>query len=407
MGQPGTGSAGAGWGPLRGGLPLLAWRHAWHHRGRTLLLVGCLAVPIFLPLASAGFVQRYEQDLSGRAEATPLVAGARGSRFDLCLGALHFRRSGLSPIPHAEASALQASGDGLAIPLHFELRARGLPLVGTSPEYLELRALAPERGRSFLRIGECVLGSSAAIELGLAPGDTLFTDQEELYDISRPPALAMRVVGVLAPAGTPDDEAVFTDLKTTWIAAGFGHGHQEVADGSLDESLVLGRSESTLAVSPAVMEYEEVTAENAEDFHFHGELDGLPLSAVLFVPRSAKSATLARSRVGRSPGHQMIVPAEIVEELLSLVLRVKSLLDGFLALLGAATLLLLGLVLLLSARLRRAEMRTLERIGAPPKVALQLYGLEFAVVLLLAALLGLAATGITLELITDPARILT
>ena len=72
--------------------------------------------------------------------------------------------------------------------------------------------------------------------------------------------------------------------------------------------------------------------------HFHGELDGLPLSAVLFVPRSAKSATLARSRVGRSPGHQMIVPAEIVEELLSLVLRVKSLLDGFLALLGAATL---------------------------------------------------------------------
>ena len=128
------------------------------------------------------------------------------------------------------------------------------------------------------------------------------------------------------------------------------------------------------------------------------------LRATLVDNARALMRTRDEARMLARLSHPHIVK---VEELLSLVLRVKSLLDGFLALLGAATLLLLGLVLLLSARLRRAEMRTLERIGAPPKVALQLYGLEFAVVLLLAALLGLAATGITLELITDPARILT
>ena len=38
----------------------------------------------------------------------------------------------------------------------------------------------------------------------------------------------MKVVGVLSPVATPDDEAVFVDVKTAWVIAGLAHGHDDV-----------------------------------------------------------------------------------------------------------------------------------------------------------------------------------
>ena len=36
------------------------------------------------------------------------------------------------------------------------------------------------------------------------------------------------MVGILAPTSTPDDEAVFVDIKTAWVISGIGHGHEDV-----------------------------------------------------------------------------------------------------------------------------------------------------------------------------------
>ena len=35
--------------------------------------------------------------------------------------------------------------------------------------------------------------------------------------------------GVLEPTGTADDRVIFVDLKTSWIMAGHGHGHQDLS----------------------------------------------------------------------------------------------------------------------------------------------------------------------------------
>jgi len=371
------------------GLLLLSWRRLRHDRLRTAVLVLCLAVPIFLPLATARIASGYERELVARAASTPLIAGAKGSRFDLVLGALYFRRQDLPPIPWSELLALSAAGEGTCIPLHARFTAQGFPLVGTSPEYYELRGLRAAAGTAPILLGDAALGAQAARALGLGPGDALFSDPRELYDISRPAALKLRVAGVLAPSGTADDEAVFVDVKTAWILEGLMHGHDPAEE--VDASLVLGRTQGGVALSGALIEYNEVTPENLAGFHMHATPEELPLSAVLVVPRDEKERSLVKARVNASAQWQAASPSAVVDELLGFVFRIRALLDACASVLAASTLAMTALVLLLSARLRAPEMRTLERLGAARGTVLLLYTLEMALISAASVALALSA----------------
>jgi len=375
-----------------GGVWYLSLQHALHRRGQTGILVACLGVTLFLPAAADVLLARYERDLRARAAGTPLVLGSRGNRFDLTLAALYFRASELEPVPTAELARIRDAGLGVAVPIHARFTARGHPVVGTSPEYFELRGLAARDGALPLFVGEAALGANVARKLGLGPGEALFSDQKELYDISKPPALKMRVCGVLAEAGTPDDDAVFVDVKTAWILEGLAHGHGDVTK-EVDESLVLGRTDDSVTVSLALIEYNEVTPENAASFHVHTGPGALPLTAILVFPPDDKARTVLKARVNAEHEYQMLVPSEVIADLLAFVFRIKSLFDTVTAVLAVTTLALTTLVVLLSMRLRRAEMRTLDRIGASRFTVAKLYATEIALVLVGSALLAGAGVG--------------
>ena len=361
------------------GVWLLAVRHAQRNRVATVVLTLCLAVTLVLPGASQVVVSRFRSELTRRADATPLVAGTRGSKLDLAISAMFFRESDLPTIPVSELTAIREAGMGVAVGMSTRFTARGRPLVGTGAEYFERRGLAAVRGSLPLVIGDVVLGADVADELGLGPGDTLYSDQRELYDIAKPPALKMRVCGVLGRSGTPDDGAAFVDLKTTWLLEGIAHGHVEAT--SVDESLVIGRTEDQVVLSPALIEANEVTTDNLASFHIHATEDELPLTAVLFWPADEKGATIVRARVNQSDGYQMVSPRGVVDELLASVFRVKSLLDALGVVLGASTVVLTGLVVVLSLRLRAREMATLHRIGCGRFTTARLVGAELGVIL--------------------------
>ena len=57
------------------------------------------------------------------------------------------------------------------------------------------------------RLGECVVGSEAAQVLGVEPGDHVLSSAGNAFDVAGSFPLKMKVVGVLAPTGTADDEA--------------------------------------------------------------------------------------------------------------------------------------------------------------------------------------------------------
>lgn len=380
----------------------LAWLRLRRNPVSTAILAICLGLSLALPITGRALVANYRAQLMERSAATPLVLGARGDRFDLVLAALYFRSEGQDELRYPSFAELAADGDGVAVPIHARFTMQGEPLVGTTPEYFEQRGLTLQAGEWPLFAGEVVLGATLARKLRLQPGDTVFTDVRELYDLAVPPALKLRVVGVLAQTGEPDDAAGFVDLTTCWVLEGLAHGHDDPEE--VDPAFVLGGDEQGVVVSGALLSYHEITPENLATFHEHGDASQRPLSAVLYWPRDAKDGTLVKTRFEASPSLRMSRPTEVVEELLAYVLRVRALMDLLAVVLGAVTLLLGGLVYALSARLRVAEFRTMRRIGCAPRFLTQLVVAELLMLVLLAAAIAGTASMLALANFGNVAR---
>jgi len=378
---------------------LLAWRYLSFHKVRTGLLVACIALVFFLPVAVQLLVSSYSRRLLARAEATPLVAGAPGSRYDLVLNALYFKGRVPNPTTMREVERVQSGGLATPIPVLCRHHAGHHPLVGTTPDYFAFRKLTPRKGTLPLLIGDAVLGAKAARELGLGPGDHLLSDPGNLFDLSLQYPLRLKIVGVLRASGTPDDGAVFCDIKTIWIIEGIGHGH--VAPGKEKPAEVLKKKPGEVVFNAAVTEFNEVTPRNIASFHFHGDPETFPITAVIVVPRSRKAETLLKGRFRVQKNAQLLVPREVIDEIVGFVVKVKTFFDANLVLVTLATALFLALIVLLSLRVRQREMATLSLIGCAKRTVFRLQAAELGITLCaglgVAALLALLLVRFVLE----------
>jgi putative ABC transport system permease protein len=378
----------------------LAWRHLSFHGVRSGILVLSLAISIALPLVMQSLVSRGEQATTSRASVTPLLLGAPGGSVDLVLGALWFLPEELKPLPARESDEINGSGLATALPLSMTARASGYPVVGTDVAYLDFRGLDVADGRQFAVPGECVLGSRIAAVKGLGPGDTILTDPEGLFDIGGGYPLRLRITGVLAQSNTPDDGAVFCDLKTSWIIAGYGHVHVEVTETD-DPEAIMGENDGRPIASSAVTPYTELTPELLSTLHFHGEPEDLPVEAIILVPKDAKSRTILSGRLGLRDEVSVVYPSEVVKEVLDRVFQIGALLAGILVATGVATLGVVLLVLALSIRLRKDELDTLRRIGAPRSATITLLLAEVVMLAALACVIAFAALAASTALPAD------
>jgi putative ABC transport system permease protein len=357
----------------------LAWRYVTYHRWTSLVLVACLILTLYLPIAVSLVLRQFHQQIMARAESTPGLVGAWGSRLDLTLDALYFRSDVKREILYGDVKKLQEQERGLAIPLHLRFTARKYPIVGTSLEYFPFRGLSLARGDSMTRLGDCVVGANLARALGIEPGERIKSDRENDLDIAGNPPLNMRVTGILARSDSPDDDAVFVDLKTAWIIQGLGHGHDEVNQ-ETDENLILGRDGQNTVASAAVTSYLEITDGNVKSFHFHGDFATFPITAIIVVPNNPRSANLIEGSFVGNQELQFVLPSLVVNELMAMVLQIKSLFDANALLIGIATLLLLGLVILLSLKLRQREMETMFKLGCSRSTIAALQAAELAII---------------------------
>jgi putative ABC transport system permease protein len=358
----------------------LALRYLRFNKIKTAIMIFSIAVGVFLPLAVNLLVRNYQRGLLARAEATPLVAGALGSRLDLVLHALYFRGKPARDLTMNDVAAINRSGLALGIPILEKHAARGFPIVGTSLEYFDFRALRVARGEGLTRVADCVLGAAVAEKLALKPGDKLASDPENVFDLAGSYPVNMVVKGVLAPAGTADDGAIFTDYKTEWMILGIMHGHAEAT--TVDTNMLLEGNATNVAVSDAVLPYQEITETNRDLFHVHGDEGTFPVTAIIVVPRDTKAATILRGRYeDPKAAVQLLAPRQVISETLDLVFRVKRFFDSQAVLVGGAMALLLALVVLLSLRLRRGEMETMFKIGCARWMAFGMQAAEIAVVL--------------------------
>ena len=375
----------------------LAWRYLAHHRIKTAILVGSLTLITFLPVGLNVIVGQSARELTARAEATPLLIGAKGSPLELALNSLYFESETPALTTYSESVRVGESGLAEPIPLYVRFRSREHPIVGTTLEYFDFRGLEVASGRKMAVLGECVLGSRVAADLGVGPGETVVSSPESVFDLAGVYPLKMQVVGVLKPSYTADDGAIFVDLKTAWVIQGLVHGHQDM-DAPEAASGVLKREGDTITANASVVQYNEITSDNVDSFHFHGGMDGYPISAIIAVPNDQKSGTILMGRYEASDDiSQIVQPATVMNDLLGTILTIREFVVAALLLVAVATLATAALVFLLSLRLRRREIDTISKIGGSRLSIGTLLVSEIVAVLLAGVLLAGLLTLLTAQ----------
>jgi len=372
----------------------LAWQYIRFNKFKTIILVASITLIAVLPLSLEILLAESERQLLNRAESTPLLIGAKGSALDLAMNSLYFDDEVPELLTMAAADRVYDTDLALPIPLYARFQTRGHPIVGTTFDYFDFRKLKIAKGQPLTMLGDCVLGAKVAAELELGPGDSLVSSPENLFDLAGVYPLKMKVVGVLTPNHSADDLAVFVDIKTAWIIQGLGHGHQDVTR-TRDSSVILKRSEGNVAANAKLFHYTEITDENLDGFHFHGDTSIYPVSAVIAVPYDDKSGTLLRGRYLEGDESQLIIlPAEVIDGLLQNIFRIRNVLDAVIALVGLATLLAIVLVFTLSLRLRQREIQTIFKLGCRKATISRMMMAEIVLILMFCAVLSSAALGV-------------
>lgn len=358
----------------------LAWNYVRHNRGSTAVLVTSITLIAYLPAALQTIVDNAEEHFRLRANSTPLVVGPRGGPLELVLASVYFDEPYQGVLKMEQLQRIEKQELGQAIPLHTRFKARDCSIVGTTKEYMQLRNLRVAQGRMRSMLGECVVGAGVAERLEIRVGSKIPVSTTTAFLLDNAP-LRLNVVGILAATETPDDEAIFVDLKTTWVIEGFGHGHVSGAKhGSPEASL-----------------YTDITKENVDSFHFHGDQAAFPITAIIVLPSSPKAETLLLGRyLSPDAAAQIARPRDVMDALLDKVLMVRSYMIAIIAVVSSVTLLTMSLVIVLSIRLRRGEIATISKIGCSRFTIASILGSQILIILAISA-----ASATVLTLITD------
>jgi len=367
------------------------------HKVKTTILVLSVSLILYIPTGLRVVVEQSAESLTSRAEATPLIVGAKGSPLELVLNSLYFDSEVPEAISYAEFTRISRFDLALAIPLHSRYKAGQFPIIGTTLDYFDYRHLDLSEGTALSFLGDCVLGEKAARKMGVHAGDYVMSSPENVFNLAGEYPLKMHVSGVLKASGSPDDEAVFVDIKTAWVIEGLAHGHQDLSKPEAASGVL--RQEGNVVVGNAsVKQFNEITRENMDSFHFHGDPAGFPLTAIIAVPNDERSSTLLRGKyLGDEEKVQILKPVEVMSELLETIISVRSYIIVAMIVVGLSTLATMALVFLLSMQIRQREIQTMHKIGGSRGRIAAILASEILAVLVIGILISLVLTLLTAQ----------
>jgi putative ABC transport system permease protein len=367
----------------------LAIQYIRYFKVKTLLLVLAMTLVLWLPTTIQLLIDKTAEKLIVRGTDTPLIVGSIGSPLELVLNTLYFSSQPSSIISMADVEALDATDLADAIPIYARFKSADTPIVGTTLSYFDYRQHTFREGRPMALLGEAVIGFNVAKLFKIGIGDHVVSSPENVFDIAGVYPLKMAVVGILEPTYGPDDDAIFTDIKTTWVIEGIGHGHQEMDDRKA-AGKILKKEDGNIVANASVRQWNEITAENRPSFHFHGDSSQFPVTSIIPVPYSEKNAVLLQGRYANNENNLQIVRSKLVmAELLDTVFTVKNYVVISMVVIGSATMVVAALVFMLSIRLRKNEIDSFIRIGASRTQTVVLLGAEVFFVVVISSILAI------------------
>lgn len=201
---------------------LLALKSAWARRLTLSITLCAIALSSALLLSVERVRHDARESFTQSVSGVDLVVGARSGSVQLMLYAV-FHAGNATHNIRWESFQNIADNPAVAwaVPLSLGDSHLGFPVLGTTPDYFthfrhgDAQPLIFQTGQPFAEVFEAVLGSDVASELATRTGDTIVLnhgigDAAMMAEHGDKP---FRVVGILAPTGTPVDRTVHVSLQ--------------------------------------------------------------------------------------------------------------------------------------------------------------------------------------------------
>ncbi|MGM9517946.1 MAG: FtsX-like permease family protein [Acidaminococcus sp.] len=209
----------------------LAWLSLWRRPLRYGILLLLTAIACALPVFVIQLAGGLYQGLNRAAAPFPILAGAKGSPYQLVINTVFLQDRPIGNIPYREVDTLRQSGKASQVlPLAFGDSYRGFRLCGTEKEIFAYQVpgepgpwLKPAQGRAFAGEGEAVIGADTARLTGLKVGDTFKSNHGFIARGGHTHNHPFKVVGILEPVHGPYDKSILVPIEDIWEAHQ-GHG---------------------------------------------------------------------------------------------------------------------------------------------------------------------------------------
>ncbi|AYO08170.1 ABC transporter permease [Vibrio campbellii] len=325
----------------------LAWKSLMNRKATAILTIMTVAISVVLLLGVERIRTQAKDSFANTISGTDLIVGGRSGQVNLLLYSVFRIGNATNNIDWKsyQEFANHRAVDW-AIPISLGDSHKGFRVMGTNHSYFEhykygsKQLLTFSEGREFNGLFETVLGSDVAKQLGYKIGSEIII-AHGISDVgfSRHDNLPFKVVGILAPTGTPVDKTVHVSLEAI-------------------EAIHVGwESGARLGPTPSAADLK------ARDFQ------PKQITAMLVGLKSRIQTFALQRQINTYPKEPLsaIMPGVALHELwgmMSVAEQALMAVSGFVVVAG-----LLGMLssLLTSLQERRREMAILRAMGARPK----------------------------------------
>ncbi|WP_274057502.1 ABC transporter permease [Vibrio parahaemolyticus] len=199
----------------------LAWKSLMNRKATAVLTIMTVAISVILLLGVERIRTQAKDSFANTISGTDLIVGGRSGQVNLLLYSVFRIGNATNNIDWKSYQEFsQHRAVDWAIPISLGDSHQGFRVMGTNHSYFEhykygsKQPLTFSKGKEFNGLFETVLGSDVAKQLGYQIGSEIII-AHGISDVgfSRHDKLPFKVVGILAPTGTPVDKTVHVSLE--------------------------------------------------------------------------------------------------------------------------------------------------------------------------------------------------
>ncbi|TOG35219.1 ABC transporter permease [Vibrio parahaemolyticus] len=199
----------------------LAWKSLMNRKATAVLTIMTVAISVILLLGVERIRTQAKDSFANTISGTDLIVGGRSGQVNLLLYSVFRIGNATNNIDWKSYQEFsQHRAVDWTIPISLGDSHKGFRVMGTNHSYFEhykygsKQPLTFSKGKEFNGLFETVLGSDVAKQLGYQIGSEIII-AHGISDVgfSRHDKLPFKVVGILAPTGTPVDKTVHVSLE--------------------------------------------------------------------------------------------------------------------------------------------------------------------------------------------------